>query len=80
MNFHLTPVQVRTLASPTFNQQQSLLVRNEIQELLGKQAISDLMDSHKGFYSCLFLIPKKNGGQWPVANLKVLNTFVKTDI
>ena len=29
-----------------------------------------------GFYSTLFLVPKKDGGQKPVVSLKALNEFV----
>ncbi len=45
-----------------------------------KQAISVLPQtkSNEGFYSQLFLVPKKDGNQRPVINLKRLNTFEKT--
>ena len=73
----LTPVQLRTLAPPIFNQEQFSLVRNKVQKLLVKQAISYVMDSRRGFYSSLFLMSKKDGGQRPVINLKALNIFVR---
>ena len=31
-----------------------------------------------GFFSTLFLVPKKNGGQKQVVNLKALNNFLQT--
>ena len=39
-----------------------------------------LVSNHPGdgFHSTLFLIPKKDGGQRPVVNLKPLNEFVET--
>ena len=35
--------------------------------------------STKGFYSNMFMVPKKDGGQRPVINLKHLNRFVKSE-
>ena len=54
------------------------LVQEEITKLLQKQAISRETNSIKGFSSNLFLVPKKEGGQKPVINLKALNQFSQT--
>ena len=34
-------------------------------------------DTHKGFYSTFFLVPKKSGGLRPVINLRPLNRYLK---
>ena len=47
--------------------------------MLGKQAISQSPDNPQGFYSQMFLVPKKDGRQRPVINLKKLNLSVKTE-
>ena len=48
--------------------------------MLDKQAISKVkMNSPQGFYSQMFLVPKKDGRQRPVINLKRLNQSVKTE-
>ena len=45
--------------------------------MIQKSAIEEI-NSSKGFYSSLlFLVPKKDGGQCPVINLKALNHFVQ---
>ena len=39
--------------------------------------VSPVEPTPEGFISQLFLVPKKDGGQRPVINLKTLNTFVR---
>jgi len=46
--------------------------------MLEKQAITETGESPEGFYSQMFLVPKKDGRQRPVINLKRLNQSVKT--
>ena len=57
--------------------EQSLL-QEEVQKLQSKGAIVELAprETDRGFYSSLFLVPKKDGGMRPVINLKSLNEFV----
>jgi hypothetical protein len=47
--------------------------------MLDKQANSVTSHVDRGFYSQLFLVPKKDGSQRPVVTLKKLNLFVKTE-
>ena len=49
-----------------------------LKELLSKGAVVEVTNPWRGFYSNLFLVPKKDGGQRPVINLKSLNSFVQT--
>ena len=73
---------VRTLSesitSPSTILQRAKLIVEEVQELLGKGAITEVHSPRGGFYSNLFLVPKE-GGQRPVINLKALNSFVHTE-
>ena len=51
----------------------------EIQEMLEKGAIQESQMKGRGFISNVFLVPKKDGGQRPVINLKKLNEYVHTE-
>ena len=58
------------------NQEQTL--QDEISDLLQKRAIR-LTDPHSlGFYSQMFVVPKKDGGWRPIINLKYLNSYLHT--
>ena len=52
------------------------LVEEEVQVMLLKGAIQETNSSEGEFLSNIFLVPKKDGGQRPVINLKALNHFV----
>ena len=54
------------------------LISKEMGDLLKKNAIEFVPEREKqsGFYSTLFLIPKKNGKQRPVINLRPLNQYL----
>ena len=65
--------------TPQVSVEQSLLIEEEIKKLLGKGAIMEVCNPRGGFYSNMFLVPKKDGGQRPVINLKALNTHVQTE-
>ena len=56
---------------------QSQLIQEELSNLTQKHAIKLLeYPLETGFYSNIFLVPKKSGGQRLVINLKALNQFV----
>ena len=44
-----------------------------------KNAISRVCQKQEGFLSHLFMVPKRDGGQRPIINLKKLNFFVQTE-
>ena len=60
-----------------YTSEQVTLVQEEITKLLQKQSIRLVESpSERDFYSNIFLVSKKDGGQRPVINLKALNSFV----
>lgn len=53
------------------------LLQQHVDELLAKEAVEVVRDKHsRGFYSHLFLVPKKNGQHRPVINLRELNQYL----
>lgn len=77
LDFTSTPYQPSLPNQPFFNQENQLLVDKEIQSLLDKNAITPSVLTKDTFISNIFLVPKKDGGQRPVFNLKHLNVFLK---
>ena len=63
----------------TFAKKEEECMQEEIQSMLDKQAITEIESCPEGFYSQMFLVPKKDGRQRPVINLKRLNQSVKTE-
>ena len=55
------------------------IFQNEISELLKKDVIEKVPSYHPnaGFYSTLFLVPKKSGKLRPVTNLRPLNKYLE---
>lgn len=49
------------------------LISTEVEKLLSKGAIHPVSQESEGFYSRIFLVPKKNGQVRPVINLRPLN-------
>ena len=72
------PYQPHRPQEGVFSQEQTALMKEEVDSLLQKAAISSCPNTLEGFYSTLFLVPKKNGQMRPVINLKQLNKWVET--
>ena len=55
-----------------------MALEREINNLLVKQAIHPVcpLNQGVGFISSMFVVPKKDGGNWPVVNLKPLNQYL----
>ena len=53
------------------------VLQKDVDSLLRKGAIEKVKDSHKGFFSNLFLESTKDGGLRPVINLSGLNLYIK---
>ena len=73
------PAQKFPPHSPHLTSGDVIVLEEEIHSLLQKQVIQQIPSSAEGFYSNMFLVPKKGGGQRPVINLKHLNKFVKSE-
>ena len=77
IDFFKNPHQHVIPRCPQYCADQMQLISEEISELLQKGAIGEIVPvKQTGFYSNLFLVPKKDGGQCPAINLKALNEFV----
>ena len=71
------PQQHQRLPESVFSKEQAALLREEVVSLLQKGANSPITEEAGGFYSTIFLVPKKNGQMRPVINLKCLNRWVE---
>ncbi|KAG0821219.1 hypothetical protein G6F19_012039 [Rhizopus arrhizus] len=79
LHFHTQPpLSHRPRPIAPFNQSQDQLLSSEIHQLLSKGTIESVnpQDPSPGFYSSMFVIPKRNGGHRPVFNLKNLNQYL----
>ena len=80
IDFVSEPHQQSAPNPPHYSSEQTSLINEELTKLLQKQAIQQLEHPvEEGFWSNIFLVPKKDGGQRPVINLKALNQFVNTE-
>ena len=80
IDFKSQPHQQSVPQPPQFSAEQTQLISTEITELLQKNAIEEVTPLLQPvFYLNLFLVPKKDGGQRPVINLKALNRFVQKE-
>ena len=70
-------VRLATTLSPSIGREDRSLLDSEVRSLLTKGAIAEVDNPAEGFFSTLFLVPKKDGRQSPVINLRSLNSFVR---
>jgi hypothetical protein len=61
--------------SQTSDKEKFRLLSEEVQSLLLKRVIEEIPLT-PGFYSRLFLVPKKTGGMRPVIDLSILNSYL----
>ena len=71
----LSPVPINL--SVTKDSQKNQLLQDEVNILIQKGVLEEVNPPfHLGFYSRLFLVPKKNGKMRPVLDLSVLNQYL----
>ena len=77
--FMSRPLQVKRPHPPAYPVEQTSPILAELRELHQKGAITELTTPlTEGFYSNLFLVPKKKeGSQRSIINLKALNQFIQ---
>ncbi|KAK6034742.1 reverse transcriptase [Cooperia oncophora] len=67
-----------SLQSACTTDSESDLLSVEVQEMLDKNAIEEIPWSSEVWTSKIFVIPKKDGGNRTIINLKPLNRYIKT--
>ena len=75
------PFKERPILSPDptfFQQPLSPQLEEEVASLLSKGAVEEIIPECPGYYSRIFLVPKKNGKLRLIIDLSVLNHFVYT--
>lgn len=78
LEFIIQPVlKIKETSVPRYGIQESV-ISTEINTLLGKDVIEPVSASQEnaGFYSIIFVVPKKQGGLRTILNLKPLNQLV----
>ena len=78
IKFLREPFQSRPPNNSSLSSNKQELIDLEVESMLSKGAIKEIhpSESQEGFYSSLFLVPKKDRGTRPVINLKRLNEFI----
>ena len=72
------PVQQFQPHQPCLSSMQETVLNQEVEDLLEKQAVHPVPIplQEQGFISSMFVVPKKDGGNRPVVNLKPLNQYL----
>lgn len=76
LDFIETPFQQKPPKPLSFSKSETALLDAEICELRAKNAVRVVHPTHGQFISTLFAVPKKDGGNRPVINLKEVNQFL----
>jgi len=76
LNFSSIPHQQGSPPNQNMSQEYTSLMTAQIQEMLEKGVIKPVSNCKNQFISNLFLVPKKNGDQRPVINLRQLSQFL----
>ncbi|XP_074105591.1 uncharacterized protein LOC141531585 [Cotesia typhae] len=77
--FKTRPTQLIEPREPTWSPSDHLRVQRAIDKLLQKKAIEVCIDSDDQFVSTYFLVPKPDGSDRFIINLKKLNDYIETD-
>ena len=72
-----TLMQICPCPCPQPNQKNCILIDQEVQMMISKEAVKQVSACPDQFLSPVFLVQKKDGGQRPVINLKRLNQYVE---
>lgn len=77
LDFVAQPVQSKPPIPLQMSDDMLYVCNNEIRELLSKGAVHSIPQTEEGFFSTIFVVPKRQTGLRPVFNLKSLNSFIR---
>ena len=76
LEFQWTPPDRPAPPSAVLTREQTEALSKEVQALVEKKAVHQISAS-SGFFSPIFIVPKKEGGWHPVVNLRSLNKYLR---
>jgi hypothetical protein len=77
LDFEALPTQLVIPPPVAMSKEMVKICDKEVEDLIRKRAITEVVDGSEGFVCSLFVIPKKSGGFRPIINLKPLNRFIR---